>query len=308
MFYNLSSILSNYDVIQVSEYDQITSLYFAFFSNLKNKVVIYHGPYISLFNKKYQLKCELTHFLPIRKKLKESIPVFAKSKLAKQFLEKYGMKNIVVTGVGLDTERFCCSEKHIETKRVLDGIHNGKILLYIGKIEPRRNILFLIKLLAELKKENSEIKLLLIGDGSQNYVEECFLLIDKLNLRDNLIYVKKLDQSQLSYIYKKADVFLLPTSYEIFGMVLMEAMYYKLPTITTYNGGSDALIENNVNGIVLELDINLWKENILNILNNEAVGTNMGIKARETIVNNFLWDNVVDKMLPTYRKIMKNKC
>lgn len=51
-------------------------------------------------------------------------------------------------------------------------------------------------------------------------------------------------------VYQSCDAFSLPTRYEIFGMVLLEAMYYGLPTFTTYNGGSSTLM-NQENGIII---------------------------------------------------------
>ena len=61
-----------------------------------------------------------------------------------------------------------------------------------------------------------------------------------------------MEQKYLSDVYNLADFFLLPTKYEIFGMVLLEAMYYKTVVLTTDNGGSSTLIDNGRNGYILQ--------------------------------------------------------
>lgn len=53
-------------------------------------------------------------------------------------------------------------------------------------------------------------------------------------------------------VYQQADFFLLPTEYEIFGMVLLEAMFFRRVVLTTPNGGADMLLRSGENGIVLE--------------------------------------------------------
>lgn len=87
--------------------------------------------------------------------------------------------------------------------------------------------------------------------GKQNYVAMCKEKLIELGLENDVIYREKLEQKYMPAIYQASDAFLLPTRYEIFGMVLLEAMYYGLPVFTTYNGGSSTLI-NNENGIIIE--------------------------------------------------------
>ena len=73
-----------------------------------------------------------------------------------------------------------------------------------------------------------------------------------LGIQDDIVYQERMEQKYLSGVYRLADFFLLPTEYEIFGMVLLEAMYYKTVVLTTNNGGSSTLIENSRNGYILE--------------------------------------------------------
>ena len=108
----------------------------------------------------------------------------------------------------------------------------------------------------------------MIGSGEKKYIEKCWKIAEQLNIREKIVYQEKMEQKYLSLLYKMADFFVLPTEYEIFGMVLLEAMYYKTVVLTTNNGGSDMMIENNINGIILDkTDVSQWGDNILDLIN-----------------------------------------
>ena len=93
-----------------------------------------------------------------------------------------------------------------------------------------------------------------MGKGKENYKKLVFEKIRQYGLEQNVIYFDNLQQKDIANLYKIADIFILPSQYEIFGMVLLEAMYFGLPVLTTLNGGSSTLIKNEENGFICELD------------------------------------------------------
>ena len=105
----------------------------------------------------------------------------------------------------------------------------------------------------------------------------------------------------MSRIYQEADFFLLPTEYEIFGMVLLEAMYYGNVVLTTENGGSSMLIENGENGIVLaQKNASVWADEIMRLHADPAKRTMISSKARQKVANGFTWDALVDRFGKIY--------
>ena len=301
---DLKNIIKDYDIVQVAEYDQIGNIQI---KKLSKKMVIYHGPYSSKFTKGYNLKCKISDLIYLFNKNYENPPWIAKSKLAEEFLRKKRFKNVTTIGVGLDNARF--NEKVIESPKVIE-LENAKknenlrYLLYIGKIERRRNTLFLINLLHEISKTNNNVKLILIGKGESKYVEKVKKEIEKYNLNDKIIYIEKMQQEELSNIYKISDIFLLPTEYEIFGMVLLEAMYFGLPCITSINGGSSTIIKNGINGMIIDkFDMNSWTNSIKLLLNSDELKIKIGESAKRTIINNFLWNKLVDNFIKTYKNL-----
>lgn len=299
-------IIKKYDVVQTAEYDQIFNI------NLKkilgNKLVIYHGPYESKYTKGYKIKCMISDFVYLFNKDYKNTKCISKSVLATEFLKKKGFKNITTVGVGLDDERFRNVKEPNEevTKLIQDKKENNyKYLLYIGKLEDRRNIPFIIDILYEIIKKQCNVKLLIIGKGDKEYIDKCFDYARKKNVNKQIIYYESMKQEELPNIYNLCDCFLLPTQYEIFGMVILESMYFGLPVITTLNGGSSTLIQNKVNGYICDLNnINEWRDNIINLFNSESEYEKISSNCKNTISEKYLWNNLVEKFINRYKDIM----
>lgn len=306
IYIGIDELIKKYDIIQVAEYNQIQSWILS--KKYKNKTIIYHGPYYAEFNKKYNFMCKIfdIFFLNRYKKLRTNFIV--KSELAKEFLVNKGIdkSNVINVGVGIDLDALR-NEECQELPNFVKGIDkydSDLKLLYIGKIEPRRNIPFIYDILCELDRRGQNVKLIMVGNGKKEYAEECEEYAKKIGV-DNLIYkTEKLEQKYLSEVYKKSDFFLLPTKYEIFGMVLLEAMYYKLPVLTTLNGGSDCLINNSENGIILECNAKEWANIILKLNSDKTTYKEIANKAYETINNEYTWNKISEIILSSYEKLV----
>ena len=134
-----------------------------------------------------------------------------------------------------------------------------------------------------------------------------------------LIYQEKASQAELPDEYRQSDVFLFPSKYEIFGMVLLEAMYFGLPVISSYNGGSSVLIKdesdskgqrnelsNTANGIIVkELSVSEWADSIETLISNKERLKAMGENAANTIREHFLWDRLADSFIDAYEEAIK---
>lgn len=296
-------LIEKYDIVQSCEYDQIYNLYFQ--KKIPQKFVIYHGPYYSEFNKRYNFKCKIFDRIFLNKKYKK-VAIISKSALATKFLEKKGFRNITTLGVGLDSENL--QEKNVIEKEKLKFSSSKKHLLYIGKIEERRNILFLIDILSKVIKKNKNVDLILIGKGEKEYIEMVKKYIKDLNLENYVIYIEKVEQKDLKYVYKQSNIFLLPTKYEIFGMVLLEAMYFGLPTITTLNGGSSTIIDNNVNGYIYnETEIEKWIKTINYLLEQKEKQLEIGKNAKKTIEEKYLWNKLSKEFTRVYSEVLGNE-
>jgi glycosyltransferase involved in cell wall biosynthesis len=112
-------------------------------------------------------------------------------------------------------------------------------ILFVGTLEPRKNLVKLIEAFSNLKsrhsprvREISNLKLILIG-GKGWYYDQIFAAIERMNLKDHVILVGYVPNKDLPLWYNAADVFAFPSRYEGFGLPVLEAMACGTPTVTS---------------------------------------------------------------------------
>lgn len=294
----VKKLIPQYDVIQVHEYDQILSWYL--YTKQIKPTVIYHGPYYDKFAKGYNLKCKVfdTLFLPICRY--KDVVAISKSTLATEFLRAKGFSNVKTVGVGINLENF--EGRKVESVDREDRT-KFKPLLYVGKIEERRNLYFLVDVFRKLKNQIPQLQFIIIGNGQKEYKEKFLEFIKDEIESSSIIYRECATQPELVRYYQEASFFMLASHYEIFGMVLLEAMYFGAPVISSINGGSCTLIENGYNGFVIEnFDSDEWAKCICLAMNNTVLTGKMKINAKNTIEEKYTWDRLADKFVEIYKK------
>lgn len=285
--------LSRYDVIITTEYYQIMTHLLA--QRCPEKLILYHGPYNNEGNL-FFLKVYDTFVLPkITKRINRC---FVKSDLAKEYLINKGFQIVDTLGVGLDEDKL--KEEKIENKYISDKLSEivtKKKLLYIGVLEERRNIYFLLNVFKRLLSIDPEFRLIIVGNGKERDKKMYREFMEYNYLMDKIVYFPKIEQKHLWQIFSSSDIMLFPSKYDIFGMVLLESMYFNVPIISSLNGGSSTIIEHRKTGIIIEqFDEEVWVDEILGLVNNPQVKENIKIEQKKAI-ERFTWDNIADKLL-----------
>lgn len=299
-FPGVTKLIREYDIIQVSEYYFFSSWYvYKKFGN-KKTVYIYQGVYDSDNSKRYKLRCKVMDPILLNRQVLQNVQVFTKSDLAKESMKKRGFQKIKTVGVGLDISRFnLCDENG---KSFFKKQSNAKYLLYIGVLEERRNLLFLLDVFSKVTQQRKNVNLVIIGRGKEEYTKLCRARSKELGIEDRIIYRESIPQNQLPSIYRNCDIFLLPSRYEIFGMVLLEAMRFGIPVISSKNGGSSTLIKSGENGLVLE-DFNVysWAKQILELLDNKDYALQIAEKAQKVASEKYVWSEIAAEILNTLK-------
>ena len=297
---SVKKLIPKYEVIQVHEYDQLLS--WKLYTRQPKPVIIYHGPYYGRFAKGYNLKCRVFDLLflsRIRSRI-SSVSAVAKSALAADFLREKGFQKVITAGVGIDLDNF--GRNKDGPIDPAGGMTEGN-LLYVGKIEERRNLYFLAEVFRKLREKKKGLRLIIIGNGEKEYKEKFLVSIQKELEEGSILYREVVAQEELAEYYRQATFFLLASRYEIFGMVLLEAMYFGVPVISSVNGGSCTLIEDGRNGLVMErFDADAWAERIQEAMEEEGRLEELRRKARETIEKKFTWNALADTFLAVYRQ------
>lgn len=296
--------LDQYDLIICQEYYQLETY---LISCKSNRVAMYTGPYYNMFLP----KCfSLIYDFFFTKKINQQIPYkFVKSVLAYDFMEKKGYTGLTNVGVALDTSRFADVEILPETKQLIDFMKANQCLLYVGSLIERKNYPFLLETYKKMLQRNPEIKLVLIGKSKVSGIEKYLgkkdsayaAKYDKMlteKEKAGIYHLERLANPQLRYIYPLAKAFLLPSILEIFGMVLLEAMYFGAPVVSSRNGGSLTLMADGKCGqIVEEFDAEKWCDAISKYLDDPQYAKNVADAAMKKVKEEYTWDAITQKML-----------
>lgn len=301
-FLNVDKIFEKYDILHVCEYNQLFTWHIA--KKYREKMVCYHGPYYSAFNKRYNLMAQVFDFVFLSRYKKLNTRFLTKSNLATDYLKSKGLTNIRTIGVGIDIQALASASD--DKLNFIEEInhHSEAKIMYIGRLEERRNPLFLLDLLAELNKK-IEVSLILVGSGDDAFVRSFFQKVKQIGLQDHVIYRKRVEQKYMEQLYSCAEIFILPTIYDIYGMVLLEAMYFNQCVFTTVNGGSNMMIEDGENGYIFEnFNVQEWSNKILNILKDEQKKKEIAQKAHKTIEEKYTWQKLASKFIDEYERKM----
>lgn len=306
---SLKKIVNDYDIIQVSDYVGFTSVWLN--AKHQDKTVNYQGPYYCPYNKKDILRTSVMDRILLPFSRRATMIVGTKSELATRYIRDKRIPDVTTLGVGIDLDNLTPPKEEglpRFVQEVKEKKQDLKYLLYIGRLEERRNILFLLDVLHKVVRKNPDIRLVMIGKGEKEYTDACWAKADQLGLRDKIIYSPQLEQKYVREIYRSCDLFLLPTRYEIFGMVLLEAMYFGMPVLTTFNGGSSTLIKEDVNGFILdEMDPDKWADRIGSLLDQPDHLADVGRQASDSVAGGYTWDALAPRFLELYGKRLAQK-
>ncbi len=174
-------------------------------------------------------------------------------KKAKEYLVQLGARpEKVVAGVNtVDTSFFA---RETEKIRQSTPLHDGKKhLLSIGYLSRRKNIRQLIELVRELSTHRRDFVLDLIGDGDQRMELES--MVKRYGIEDMVVFHGYLQKEELPAHMARASLFLFQTDFDIWGLVLNEAMAAGLPVICSSHAGASAdLIREGETGFIMDFE------------------------------------------------------
>lgn len=220
----------------------------------------------------------------------------AKTDAARDYLIEKNYNDIVVLPVGLDKVVY---ERDEELEKKIDSFKktHSNILLYIGAIEPRRNPDFLLDIIK--KKEENGCGLIIIGKGVSR--DNLLNKIKAMKLDNNTMYIESVPNKNLISVFEKTDVLLLPTNYEIYGMVIMEALTFGVPVVSTPEAGPSFLLNDSLYGKCEPLSLDKWSNAIDYYLNNPISQSEKEMR-KNYIDSNFRWDIIA----PQYYEIVRS--
>lgn len=175
------------------------------------------------------------------------------------------------------------------------------VLLFLGRVNILKNILFIVDVVNILKKKNVKFKMMFVGtleDGDKLYRK-----INELGLQNDIIITGKImDRKLITKIYHRANLFIFPSLYDASSLVQIEAASQKTPTIFIEGSATSCSVVDEVNGFLAPNDPELFANKIIKILNDKELYKKVCEGAYKDIYKS--WDTLSSNLYKTYLKII----
>jgi N-acetyl-alpha-D-glucosaminyl L-malate synthase BshA len=241
-------------------------------------------------------------YLPItRFSIEQSDGVTAISRyLQKRTVDEFDIKRPIEVISNFVNCDLYCRAKHADDPRqwAPDG---EPVLMHLSNFRPVKRISDVIEIFA-LVREKMPAKLVLIGDGPDRGSAE--YLVREKHLQNDVFFLGKQDS-----VHEKlaaADLFLLPSRLESFGLAALEAMACEVPVIATNVGGVPEVVEDGVDGYLVEPgDVRAAAQHAIAILSRADRGREMGQRARVNARKKYCANDVIPLYEAYYRRILE---
>lgn len=210
-------------------------------------------------------------------------------------------EKIVMIPNGLDHSRFD-SNGRPEVFRRKWSIPD-ELILYVGHISARKGLPYLVEALPKVVADYPNAKLVLVG-VDRGWLQPLKAIARRAGVEESIVFTGYLAEPELSAAYNAADLFVLPSMHEAFGLVLLEAMGSGLPVVATRAGGIPYVVEDGKEGLLVPPANSCeLAEAMLRVLADRglaAVLRSNGIRKAQSWPS---WNEVVNRTLAVYQSL-----
>ncbi|NJE77285.1 glycosyltransferase family 1 protein [Thermococcus sp. ES12] len=282
-------------------HDVYLGLFFFYPQKTKKIITIYDLVPIK-FPQTHRGDTILAHKYALMRSLRYADKIISISYSTKKDAVKYfkiSEEKIRVIHLGVDEDYKLLPENEIKKIKQKYNL-NYPFILYVGTLEPRKNIPTLLKALYKLKKQGLPHKLVITGKKGWKY-KNIFELISKLNLQRDVIFTGYVPREDLPALYNAADLFVYPSLYEGFGLPPLEAMACGTPVITS-NTSSLPEVVGNAGIMVDPYDVNGLAKAIYEVLTNDRLREELRKRGLER-AKMFSWKKTAEETLKVYEEV-----
>jgi len=230
-----------------------------------------------------------------------------------EFLYKAPTRKLTVIPPGVDTDHFYCIPPD-ESKAVIGICPECRMFLFVGRIEPLKGVDTLIHAIAILKEKGLMTKepysvSIVGGDPDASPLEmnaemaRLQGLCHELGLDDMIVFLGKRSQDSLVYYYSAAEAVIMPSHYESFGMVALEAMACGTPVVASQVGGLAFLVQDEMTGYVVpDGDPEILADRLARLIVQPGLSERLGTQAA-ACAQEYSWPKITQRILNLYNSI-----
>jgi glycosyltransferase involved in cell wall biosynthesis len=291
------------DVIHAQNLHHFTTVVSAFVAKIKNRplVITEHG-YSSMegLMKIIIRTYEKTFVKFIGKSSNQVIGVsdFISNELKERY--KISPEKIVTVHNAVEENNFSDMNNQFKEKY---SLQNKRVILGVGRLTKEKGFQYLIMAFKKISEEFPDTILVIIGPKS-SYKMILDKLVKRLELTEKVLFTGPLEDEMVKSAIKSCEMIVIPSKYEPFPFVALEALSYEKPAIASSVGGLPEIFTHGVNGLLVKPeDVEDLEEKIKILLTDENVKANI-IKNSKESLQRFTWKSFIEKMENIYEKAL----
>jgi D-inositol-3-phosphate glycosyltransferase len=219
---------------------------------------------------------------------------------------------IKIIPCGTDINRFGAIDK-AKARESLGFERDAKIVFYVGRFDQRKGIETLVRAVdRSIFRDDPNLKLVIGGGsrpGQSDGIERDRIeaIAQELGLSDKTIFPGRIGDDLLSLYYAAADVCVVPSHYEPFGLVAIEAMASYTPVVASDVGGLQFTVVSEETGLLAPpKDVDAFAKAIDRLLSDEQWRNYLGSNARKRVENKFSWQGVASQLGSLYEQLIED--
>lgn len=185
---------------------------------------------------------------------------------------------------------------------------NKKYILFTGLLTQRKCPLQTLKVFNIVSKYVPDVDLIMAGRKRDQY-QKIIKYIAKNKLENRVKLIGYVSDNVKNALLERADILLMPSNYEAFGMIYIEALYFKTPVVSTNVGGISYAVMNRSNGYLVKdsKQIQTMAKYTIRLLHNSKLRKTMGEAGKARVERKFLWEKSELKIEKIYKELLRKK-
>ncbi len=216
---------------------------------------------------------------------------------------KVGGNKIEIVPFGIDLSEFDNLPERGEFRRKYGLGNDQRIILYLGRIHEIKGLDLLVKAFTDLSQSLNNVKLVIVGPDD-GYLPSLKKLIADLEISDKVLFTGPLYGQEKLKAYIDADVYVLSSFYEDFGITILEACACGTPVIVTDRCGIADVIDGQA-GLVVPYDKEQLQHALLHMLDDDKMRLRFGEKGKLLVREKFNWEKIAEQIEDLYERVLK---
>jgi glycosyltransferase involved in cell wall biosynthesis len=204
---------------------------------------------------------------------------------------------------GIDVSRYSIQVDKITIRRMYGVTEEDYLILYVGRLEPVKGIDYIIKSAPIILEKYPKSKFIVVGEGG--FKDKLVKMAQSNGSKDSIFFTGFLKDKALDRLILSSDIFTIPSIYEPFGIVALEAMAAGIPIVASNVGGLSEILNNEYNGILFPpRDHNSLAEGVIKLLDDSELYHKIRNNGKVLVSKKFTWSQIAEETIKVYDKAL----